>query len=38
LIAGASFAPLLREPRRSRIVNTALAVVLVVATVLALVH
>jgi threonine/homoserine/homoserine lactone efflux protein len=37
-IAGASFAPLLRDPRRARIVNTTLAVVLVVATVLALVH
>jgi threonine/homoserine/homoserine lactone efflux protein len=38
LVAGASLAPLLRDPRRSRIVNVALAVALVVATALAVVH
>jgi threonine/homoserine/homoserine lactone efflux protein len=38
LVAGASLAPLLRDPRRSRIVNVTLAVALVVATVLAVVH
>jgi threonine/homoserine/homoserine lactone efflux protein len=32
LLAGASFAPLLRDARRARIVNVALALVLVVAT------
>jgi threonine/homoserine/homoserine lactone efflux protein len=35
LIAGASLAPLLRDPRRARIVNTALAAALVGATVVA---
>jgi threonine/homoserine/homoserine lactone efflux protein len=35
LLAGASLAPLLRDARRARIVNTALAVVLVGATALA---
>lgn len=34
LVAGTSLAPMLREPRRARVVNAALAVVLVVATVL----
>jgi threonine/homoserine/homoserine lactone efflux protein len=38
LIAGASLAPLLRDPRRSRAVNCALAVALLAATALALVH
>jgi threonine/homoserine/homoserine lactone efflux protein len=38
LVAGASLAPLLRDPRRSRIVNVTLAVALVVATALAVVH
>ena len=38
LVAGASLAPMLREPRRSRVVNVTLAVVLVAATVLAVVH
>jgi threonine/homoserine/homoserine lactone efflux protein len=38
LCAGASFAPLLRDARRSRIVNVALAVVLVGATALAVAH
>jgi threonine/homoserine/homoserine lactone efflux protein len=38
LLAGASLAPLLRHPRRSRIVNGALAAALVGATALALVH
>jgi threonine/homoserine/homoserine lactone efflux protein len=32
LIAGASLAPLLREPRRARMINTALAITLVGAT------
>ncbi len=36
LVAGASFAPLLRHPRRGRVVNVALAVVLIAATALAL--
>jgi threonine/homoserine/homoserine lactone efflux protein len=35
LVVGASFAPLLRHPRRGRIVNVALAVVLIAATALA---
>ena len=35
LVAGRSFAPMLREPRRARAVNVALAVVLVGATALA---
>lgn len=35
LVAGTSIAPLLREPRRARVVNVALAVALVVATALA---
>jgi threonine/homoserine/homoserine lactone efflux protein len=38
LVAGASLAPMLRDPRRSRIVNVTLAVVLVVATALAVAH
>jgi threonine/homoserine/homoserine lactone efflux protein len=38
LIAGASLAPILRNPRRSRIINTALAGALVGATALALIH
>jgi threonine/homoserine/homoserine lactone efflux protein len=32
LLAGASFAPLLREPRRARVINVTLAVILVGAT------
>lgn len=38
LIAGASLARPLREPRSARIINVALAVALVAATVLAIVH
>jgi threonine/homoserine/homoserine lactone efflux protein len=38
LIAGASLAPMLREPRRARIVNAALAAALVGATALAVLH
>jgi threonine/homoserine/homoserine lactone efflux protein len=38
LVAGASLAPILRDPRLSRIVNVTLAVTLVVATALAVVH
>jgi threonine/homoserine/homoserine lactone efflux protein len=37
-IAGAAFAPFLRDARRARIVNAMLAVVLVVATALAVAH
>jgi threonine/homoserine/homoserine lactone efflux protein len=38
LIAGASLAPVLRDPRRSRVINVALAVALVAATALAVIH
>jgi threonine/homoserine/homoserine lactone efflux protein len=38
LIAGASLAPMLRDPQRARIVNTALAAALVVATAAAVLH
>lgn len=38
LLAGASLAPLFRDPRRARIVNTALAAALVGATALAVLH
>lgn len=38
LLAGASLAPLLRDPRRSRIMNIALAILLVGATAAAAVH
>jgi threonine/homoserine/homoserine lactone efflux protein len=38
LTAGASFAPLLRDPRRARIINAALAVALVGATAAAVLH
>jgi threonine/homoserine/homoserine lactone efflux protein len=38
LVAGASLAPLLRDPRRGRAVNVALAVALVAATALAVVR
>ena len=38
LAGGASLAPLLRDPRRSRVVNVTLAVALVAATALAVVH
>jgi threonine/homoserine/homoserine lactone efflux protein len=38
LVAGSSLAPLLRDPRRSRIANVTMAVVLVVATAFAVVH
>jgi threonine/homoserine/homoserine lactone efflux protein len=38
LVAGASFAPILRDPQRSRAVNAALAVALVGATALAVVR
>ena len=36
LVAGASLTPLLRDPRRSRIVNVSLALLLVAATAVAL--
>jgi threonine/homoserine/homoserine lactone efflux protein len=36
LVAGALFAPLLREPRRSRLVNRVLAVTLIGATAVAI--
>jgi threonine/homoserine/homoserine lactone efflux protein len=38
LIAGASLAPVLRDPRRARIINAALAAALVAATALAVLH
>ena len=38
LVAGRSIAPLLRDPRRARVVNAALAAALVGATVLAVLH
>jgi threonine/homoserine/homoserine lactone efflux protein len=38
LIAGASLAPLLRDPQRARIINAVLAVALVAATALAVFH
>jgi threonine/homoserine/homoserine lactone efflux protein len=38
LLVGASFAPLLRDPRRARVVNVALAAALVVTTALAIVR
>lgn len=38
LLAGASLAPILREPRRSRAVNVILAIALVGATALAVLH
>lgn len=38
LIAGASLGPVLRDPRRSRVINVALALALVAATVLAVAH
>jgi len=38
LVAGTSIAPLLRDPRRARLVNVALAVGLVGATALAILH
>ena len=38
LLAGASFAPVFRDPRRARVVNVALAVALVVTTALAVLH
>jgi threonine/homoserine/homoserine lactone efflux protein len=38
LLAGASLAPVLRHPRRARVVNVLLAVVLVATTALAVVH
>jgi threonine/homoserine/homoserine lactone efflux protein len=38
LVAGASFAPWLREPRRARVINASLAVALVAATALAVLH
>jgi threonine/homoserine/homoserine lactone efflux protein len=38
LIAGASLAPMLRDPRRARIINAALAAALVGATALAVLH
>jgi len=38
LLAGASLAPVLRDPRRSRIINITLAMVLVAATTVAVVH
>jgi threonine/homoserine/homoserine lactone efflux protein len=38
LVAGRSLAPLLRDPRRARVVNVTLAVALVAATALAVLH
>jgi threonine/homoserine/homoserine lactone efflux protein len=38
LLAGASFAPVFRDPRRARVVNVALAVALVLTTALAVLH
>jgi threonine/homoserine/homoserine lactone efflux protein len=38
LFAGASLAPLLRNPRRARVINVVLAIALIVATALAVVH
>jgi threonine/homoserine/homoserine lactone efflux protein len=38
LVAGSSLAPLLRDPRRARVVNAVLAVALVAATGLAVLH
>jgi threonine/homoserine/homoserine lactone efflux protein len=38
LVAGTSIAPLLREPRRARVVNAAHAVALVGATAIAVLH
>jgi threonine/homoserine/homoserine lactone efflux protein len=38
LVAGASIAPLLRDPRRARVVNVTLAAALVGATALAVLH
>ncbi len=38
LAAGASFAPLLRDPRRARIINVTLAAALVASTALAVLH
>ena len=38
LLAGASLGPALRDPRRSRVINIALAVALVAATVVAVAH
>jgi threonine/homoserine/homoserine lactone efflux protein len=38
LVAGKSIAPLLREPGRARVVNAALALALVGATALAVLH
>jgi hypothetical protein len=37
-VAGASLAPLLRDPRRARVVNAGLAVALVAATALAVIR
>jgi threonine/homoserine/homoserine lactone efflux protein len=38
LVAGTSIAPSLRDPRRARLVNVALAVAVVGATALAVLH
>jgi threonine/homoserine/homoserine lactone efflux protein len=38
LVAGTSLAPLLRDPRRSRVVNASLAAALIGATALAVLH
>jgi threonine/homoserine/homoserine lactone efflux protein len=38
LLAGAALAPMLRDPRRSRVINIALAAALVVTTALAVLH
>jgi threonine/homoserine/homoserine lactone efflux protein len=38
LVAGASVAPLLRDPRRARVANAVLAVALVGATALTVLH
>jgi threonine/homoserine/homoserine lactone efflux protein len=38
LVAGASLAPMLRDPRRARMINAALAAALIAATALAVLH
>jgi threonine/homoserine/homoserine lactone efflux protein len=38
LVAGKSLAPLLRDPRRARMVNLSLAITLIAATALAVLH
>jgi threonine/homoserine/homoserine lactone efflux protein len=38
LIAGTSLAPMLRDPRRARVINTSLAAALIGATALSVLH